>query len=151
MADYYTSFSFLIATRDDEERKWLIKLWESIGAAWRHAIDGEDYELSDEAKDVLSELGCELEDISLPAGSLIDEGLWLHTEDAGQPEIAAGMALAYIRKFQPALSLSFGWADTCSKPRLDAFGGGAAFITRDGIEWTSTYKWIADQKKELVS
>ena len=40
----------------------------------------------------------------------------------------------------------FQYALTCSRPRLDAFGGGAHIIdlgARKSIGWTSTQEWLA--------
>jgi len=40
----------------------------------------------------------------------------------------------------------FEYANTCSKPRLDAFGGGAHVIdlgARKSVGWTSTNEWLA--------
>ena len=40
----------------------------------------------------------------------------------------------------------FTYALTCSRPRLDAFGGGAHVIdlgARKSIGWTSTQEWLA--------
>ena len=40
----------------------------------------------------------------------------------------------------------FEYALTCSRPRLDAFGGGAHVIdlgARKSISWTSTQEWLA--------
>lgn len=39
----------------------------------------------------------------------------------------------------------FAYAMTCSRPRLDAFGGGAHVIdlgARKSIGWTSTQEWL---------
>jgi len=34
------------------------------------------------------------------------------------------------------------WADSCSKMRIDEFGGGAMFITAEKVEYFSTYDFI---------
>jgi hypothetical protein len=40
----------------------------------------------------------------------------------------------------------FGWADACSKPRTDEFGGGAMWITSERIESTSSYQWLDEMR-----
>ncbi|MGB4907012.1 MAG: hypothetical protein WBP15_00590, partial [Tabrizicola sp.] len=41
----------------------------------------------------------------------------------------------------------FQYALTCSRPRLDAFGGGAHVVdlgARKSVGWTSSQEWLAD-------
>lgn len=70
-----------------------------------------------------------------------DEGVWLHSQYGGQ-----GSACAFIQhllqKFGFAKGVKFEWSHDCSKPRTDAFGGGAAFITKDEIKTFTTSEWL---------
>lgn len=45
-------------------------------------------------------------------------------------------------------TVGFEWADTCSKPRLDAFGGGAMFVTATEIRGMHTSRWLAEQESK---
>ena len=47
------------------------------------------------------------------------------------------------------LGVFINMAHTCSRPRLDAFGGGAYVITKHGIEETSTLKWIVSEAAKI--
>jgi hypothetical protein len=53
-----------------------------------------------------------------------------------------------IQKFnlQP---VSFEWSHDCSKPRTDAYGGGAAYITAQKIKTFNTTAWLRRQTKTL--
>jgi hypothetical protein len=41
--------------------------------------------------------------------------------------------------------VTFEWSHDCSKPRVDAYGGGAAFITAKEIKTMSTSAWLNEQ------
>jgi hypothetical protein len=45
--------------------------------------------------------------------------------------------------------ITYEYAAHCSKLRPDEFGGGACFITRDDIQWTSTSMWLHQQRQKL--
>src|SRR6266511_2233333 len=38
------------------------------------------------------------------------------------------------------------WADTCSKPRIGEFSGGAAFVTADKIEYIMADEWHREEQ-----
>jgi len=56
---------------------------------------------------------------------------------------------AFLKKFHPDGYAAFGWADTCDKPLVDAFGGGACFVTAKKITYVNTYDWVAQQAKRF--
>jgi len=41
--------------------------------------------------------------------------------------------------------VTFEWSHDCSKPRVDAYGGGAAVITAQEIKTMSTAAWLNQQ------
>lgn len=86
-----------------------------------------------------------MEDLYPPLWQLEDKGLWTHDDNGLGHESAAFVTQGYIRKFRPKATLEFEIALTCSKPRLDAFGGLAAFITKDEIRWGGTRQWLEKQ------
>lgn len=45
----------------------------------------------------------------------------------------------------------FEWALTCSKPRLDGFGGGAVLIWPDRVRWLSTARWLDELGGEALT
>jgi hypothetical protein len=71
----------------------------------------------------------------------VDDGLWLHSQNGGQ-ETACVFIQHLLQKFDFAPAVAFEWSHDCSKPRTDAYGGGAAFITSTEIETFSTHEWL---------
>lgn len=131
MANYYTHFSIVlelplpaldwaITVRDAfsegaDERPPIIpqKLWDKL--------EGETLDLQ----------------IEQQRGSL-----WIAAEDGGgNTHHACQFILAIVQewKLQP---VGFEWSNTCDRPREDGFSGGAAFITKDGIEVMTTSEWL---------
>ena len=72
--------------------------------------------------------------------------LWFHADD-GEGDIEG--VIRYVLRLAEEIDLTGLWgfevAYTCSRPRLDAFGGGAHVIdlgARKSIGWTSTHEWL---------
>jgi hypothetical protein len=61
------------------------------------------------------------------------DGYWFHSDESGDPEQLALFIHHLIEKFDLP-PFGFDWAFTCSKPRIDEFGGGAVWITKEGFE-----------------
>lgn len=71
--------------------------------------------------------------------------LWIHDEDAGDPECVIAFVLLCAEEFDLKGSWGFEYANTCSRPRLDAYGGGAHAIdlgARKSTGWISTNEWL---------
>jgi hypothetical protein len=83
----------------------------------------------------------------------VDKGIWIHSQYGGQD--AAGVFIQHLlQKFAFAGGVAFEWSHDCSKPLVDAFGGGAAFVTANEIETFTTQEWLAEitgQRKHLFS
>lgn len=81
-----------------------------------------------------------------PAGGY---GLWLYS-NAGGIEAVSAFIQHLLEKFDPTGRITFEWSNTCSKARLDAYGGGAAMITTKKIKTFTTGGWLRRQcqKKE---
>ena len=72
-----------------------------------------------------------------------DHGLWLHSENGGM-DAACAFIQHLLQKFDPTGRVTFEWSHDCSKPRTDAYGGGAAIITAQEIKTMSTGQWLAE-------
>ena len=48
-----------------------------------------------------------------------------------------------LRTYDPTGRVTFEWAFDCSKPRTDAYGGGAAIITARRIKTMNTSEWLS--------
>jgi hypothetical protein len=75
--------------------------------------------------------------------------LWLHSMNGGIDAVCAFIQ-HLLQKFTPEAHVSFEWSHDCSKPRVDAYGGGAAFITAEETETMNTSAWLNEQRARLV-
>ena len=144
MADYFTQVSFAFSatpieankiaavlemdgsTLDEVEYPDILKsVWPSAAAMF--AV------LSDTPVDDWLQLG--VEDTSYEDGDF-----WISGSSPNLEAIAV-MLQAILQLDQPVV---MEWANTCTKLRLDAFGGGVAVIFKDEIVWRNT-STIADE------
>jgi hypothetical protein len=137
MADYYTKFSLVLALKHPQHQQYAIEL-----AAQAHAYRAEDQPVPDHFPAHLAEF---LEAWSFET-ELEQEGLWLHSEEGGIDAVCAFIQ-HLLAQFDPQGNVSFEWSNDCSKPRVDAYGGGAAFITAYEIKTLSTGEWLNTVKQ----
>jgi hypothetical protein len=129
MADYFTQFSRVLDVGSPDKATAALDLLHRLH---REEEDSDDPEYS----------GFSLSLQDGPGSSV----LWFHDED-GQGD-AEGV-IRFVLRLAADLDLTGLWgfevAYTCSRPRLDAFGGGAHVIdlgARKSIGWTSTHEWL---------
>jgi len=72
--------------------------------------------------------------------------LWIRDEETADPQ----QVIVFVQRCAEAFGLTdrwgFQWANTCSRPRVNAFGGGAHVLdlaTRETVSWTDTNGWLA--------
>ena len=71
---------------------------------------------------------------------------WIHDDEHGDVEAVIRFVLRLAEELDLTGLWGFQYGLTCSRPRLDAFGGGAHVIdlgARKSIGWTSTQEWLA--------
>ena len=71
--------------------------------------------------------------------------LWISSDEYGEPEQVIAFVLACAEAFELTGRWDFAWALTCSKPRLDGFGGGAQLIDLDArkcVGWIDCEHWL---------
>jgi hypothetical protein len=157
MADHYQQFSLAFPLRTNEEKEWCIRTMDRLATLVDSGLDG-----SPEARmKLVSELGdlgrrfldeewdfCDfewsVEPVELDVGGCAAE-MWIHADESGDPDQVAAFLQAYLQKFNPNDSLWFSWAYTCSKMRVNEFGGGAAVVTADAIKLIDAQRWALDQ------
>ena len=72
--------------------------------------------------------------------------LWIRDEVTGDPQQVILFVLRCAETFGLTGRWGFQWANTCSRPRVSAFSGGAYMLdlaTRETIAWTDTNGWLA--------
>ena len=130
MADYYTNFSLVLPLKK-EQQEYALGLVKQVE---QHR--NEDQPLPptfpSELKEVIEDWCFEVEE---------QDGIWIHSQDGGQ-DVACLFIQHLLQKFESTGWVAFEWSHDCSKPRTDAFGGGAAFITATEIETFTTSDWL---------
>ena len=127
MADYFTQFSCMFDVGSAEN------------AARAEAIRREQAEALTEAEG--GDLGFDMQydpDCGLGA-------LWISSDGFGEPEHVIAFVLACAEAFDLTGRWGFVWAQTCSRPRLDGFGGGAHVLdlgARRSLAWTDCNHWL---------
>jgi len=139
MANYYTEFSFQVICKSQEEKDFLLH--------WSDEPTEEESgrgNLYDEWKNNC--YGVVVEDMQGGYPFYV----WVHDGESGSPENAALMISKYQEKFETHEPVSFKFAQTCYKPRLDAFGGGGVIIYKGEQYWSpSANEWVDNKLKEL--
>ena len=128
MADYFTHFSCLLDVGTPANAARALDLYNALseaGASEEPPSDG--FLLS-----IQPEHG----------GS----ALWMRDDVTGDPERVIQFVKRCAAEFQLTGRWGFQYANTCSKPRLDGFGGGAPVLdlgAAETIAWTYTDGWLA--------
>jgi len=152
MADYYVMASFEIPLRTPEESAWAHQLCaielDGDPANVRVQLEALGIVTADLGDGVLPDQdewgGCwnfEMQVITSPTGGGL---LWIHSREYFDSTTAAEICRAFLARFEPNGCIIFEWANSCSKPRLDAYGGGGCCVTAEGAEWISTWRAVSD-------
>lgn len=138
MADYFTQYSLMLPDLTVEEFAW----WKRLSALLDEAEEGV---ANPELASVLGYAPHEFfADDLLPA-------MWRFHEESGERSIHfeddAGYANLevlsralhrFLKRFRPESHVAIHYANTCSRARLNGFGGGLIFITSGEVHWRST-------------
>lgn len=129
MADYFTHFSCLLGVGTPEKAARALDLYNQLseeGASEEPPSEG--FLLS-----IQPEYG----------GS----NLWMRDDVTGDPARLIEFVKRCASEFGLKGRWGFQYADTCSRPRINAFGGGGHVLdlaTGDTVAWTYTNGWLAE-------
>jgi hypothetical protein len=129
MADYFTHFSCIIDVGTADKAARALALFQVLRAAEQ---DADDPEVA----------GFTLARQDAPEGST----LWIHDDEHGDVEAVIRFVLRLAEDLDLSGLWGFEYANTCSRPRPGAFGGGGHVIdlgNRTTIGWTNTNEWLA--------
>lgn len=168
MADYFMQMSAALAINSDEQKAWLKKYLPLTVCDEDLCDPDEDPEvpLLEELKREAEVLDCleawdsireaYYQDLAGPEWYIEKDGddgkpyVWFHADEGvGSLEHLAEFIRMFLRKFDIKEPWSLTWSETCSKPRLDAFGGGAVVVSKDAVKWLNTGSWVNDTIKNL--
>ena len=131
MADYHTRFSCLFDTGSE--------------ANARGALDIRAEFAAEVERDEGADLGFEAEPSSGDDGPGV---LWIHSGDWGEPEHVIAFVLRCAEAFGLTGRWGFRWSLGYSRPRLDAFGGGAHVLdlgARATVAWIDCGTWLDER------
>ena len=129
MADYFTHFSCLLDVGTPETAARALDLYNQLsedGASEEPPTDG--FLLS----------------IQPAQGG---SKLWMRDDVTGDPERLIQFVIRCAAEFHLTGRWGFQYANTCSRPRLDGFGGGAHVLdlaTGETVAWIYTNGWLAE-------
>jgi hypothetical protein len=152
MANNYLQFSEAIYKLSDEERAWcearLRHLEEALPTLDDDGKDGNGVPCAPEDRPYLNGAGFLCFQWSIKPGP---DGhcLWIHNEEYGDLEYVALFVQEFLAKFRSNEYFTLTWAETCSKPRISEFSGGALFVTADEIAWNGAFPWLGVKIREF--
>ncbi|ODT65215.1 MAG: hypothetical protein ABS75_32475 [Pelagibacterium sp. SCN 63-23] len=127
MADYFTHFSCELDVGSPDNATRALEIYETA--------------VLDDDPDHPLWLGFAVSIDETQNGSI----LWIRDEESGDPDCVVAFVLACAEAFDLKGLWGFQYANTCSRPRLDAFGGGAHLIdldARKANDWIGTHDWL---------
>lgn len=73
------------------------------------------------------------------------EELWFYTMGEGNIRNAINFIQRFLIEFRPKDTFTLTWAESCNRPIIKEFGGGAVIITAKGYKTITTLEWISQQ------
>ena len=138
MADYFTNFSVVLTLVNETEQAYALDL------AHKASLAQQGDELPADFPKALADLIENWQFETEADNSGTRKGLWLHSTYGGVDAVCAFIQ-HLLQKFDPKGRVTFEWSHDCSKPRVDAYGGGAAVISAKEIKTMSTADWLNRQ------
>ena len=141
MADYYQLFSEVVPTLTEEEKNWVERVLNCTPNPG-HEVDAANAL----AARLLQEAGLDLRMIDLEVLPP-NRDFWVHGDESGNVLHLAELVRAFLSRFRPSACWHLTWAETCSRPRCSAFGGGGLFVTAHSVEVFRAADWTEQRLK----
>ena len=138
MANYFTNFSVVLSLPDEAAQAYALEL--AHQASQGRQGDTLPDSFPEALANVIEDWNFETDANSSASG----HGLWLHSDSGGVDALCAFLQ-HLLQKFNPQGRVTFEWSHDCSKPRVDAYGGGAAIVTAQEIKSINTGQWLREQ------
>ena len=148
MADYFTNFSLIVSLPSEAAQKYAMDLAHQafLRCMGDEAPNDTPNEFPASLLDVVEDWHFDTD----PTDSQNGWGLWLHSGDGGIDAVCAFLQ-HLLQRFDPTGHVGLEWSNDCSKPRIDAYGGGAALITAKKIKHINTGQWLDRMTARLRS
>ena len=79
--------------------------------------------------------------------------LWVYSDDCGNPSHAATFIQKLFQQFpenRKGQVFTLTWSESCSKPRVSEFGGGALAVTIEDYQSFDTHSWVTEQLSKMT-
>jgi hypothetical protein len=143
MADYFTNFSLMLPLPSEAAQQYADHL-----AQQAFYIHQGDEPMPEDFPESLREVVDDWQFETVPNHPANGWGLWLHSNNGGIDAVCAFIQ-HLLQRFDPTGHVALEWSNDCSKPRIDAFDGGAALITARKIRTMNTGQWLHRQTTRL--
>ena len=144
MADYFTNFSVIMSLPTEEAVNYALGLTQQAARIQQGDEIPADFPSS--LRDVIEDWQFETDRNDSSQGC----GIWLHATNGGV-DAACALIQHLLQRYAPDDVVGMEWSNDCSKPRLDAFGGGAAIITAKTIKSLSTGQWLHGRMARIAA
>ena len=131
MANYYTNFSFIMNI-SESEKHWI----ERFLYLSEKLVNETNYE----------PINVEFRDLR-PVDVGYEAWFYSYGDEYSSVNALSEFIKRFLVKFDRDDVIIIEWANDCSKPRIDGFGGGAAVISRLGIDYINTTVWVQQISK----
>lgn len=143
MAEYFTHFSFKLELPSEEAIDYAVNLaTEADTLRWLP-----DDERKTEGAEFPKDLTNFVDNWSFEVNKE-EAGIWIHSVEGGI-DAACEFVQHLLVRFAITGPISFEWANSCSKPCTDAYGGGAVVITQKRIKAMTTCDWVFKQVERM--
>ena len=136
MPNYFTHFGVGVPLKDATQVQYALELAAKAVALRYEEDPAVPPEFPPDLVDVLEEWRFETEED--------DTGIWLRSDDGGV-DAACAFIQHLLRRFDQQGCVKFQWSCDSFPPCVDAYRGGAAFITAREIRTMRTGDWLDEQ------
>lgn len=141
MAINYTRFSFTVPLPNQAAVDYALELAQRIV---KYREDTQDEPLDKSFPEDLQQLDSWW--IKVQQDESEDTALSI-TDDESGVDAACQFVQHLLSHFEIDEPVAFSWANTCNRPIVGCFGGGAAFITRHMVDSMDTLRWMLDKQE----
>jgi hypothetical protein len=152
MADNYQLFSAELDIQSREEYEFFKKIFNLDLASMFKGLDEQAKnaklaELSDQFDIDFDDSDVEYKFPNFQY-ELSETSLWVYSEDYGDISQIGKIMISFFKKHRNNGVFYLTYSNTCSKPRIGEFGGGALFVTMHGMKHFNVDEFITQQLVE---
>jgi hypothetical protein len=166
MANHYTQFSQSLLVKGPAEEQWLREQLAPVYLTQSKQLfpveteqlkeSGETYEEFPRFQAEALQRGvtkCSLDFVGFSWEIQKDDSgtrLWVYAEESGDVEQVAYFVQLFLKQFAADGWWTLTWANTCSRPLIRQFSGGALLVTAGEISLRDSTRWLETRQFEFT-